>query len=288
MITATITQERRAFLSKIGRKGGRSRAQAFTSDFQRHARACVSHEANVANGRKGGIAYVRKYGKRKLVEQARQYRLAHPSDLERTVEVAMIEIGACGFERESYIFPTSRCHHNTGDFLFRKLHKIVYADGAAWHSGKELPTSFVNCVDRAMRDERLDNYLRYRGWQVLRLSEQEIRAHLRGTDAGAMLERLKDFVLMEVPFERRRDQTEQIATQRKASTSTDSGRGPGEGLPQGCQGAPSEGSNSLHCGGNQAADRGRRLRRPGGWNDSAERGHEGTERGERGEGGESR
>jgi very-short-patch-repair endonuclease len=190
----TIPEERRAFLSKIGRKGGLKRAEAFTSDFQRRARACVSHEANVANGRKGGIAYVRKYGKRKLVEQARQYRLAHPSDLERAVESALIAIGAEDYEREAYTFPKSHCHLNTGDFVFRKQHKIVYADGAAWHNGKELPASFVNCVDRAMRDEKMDTYLRYRGWQVLRLTEQEIRAHMRGTDGGAMLDQLRRFV----------------------------------------------------------------------------------------------
>ncbi len=201
MLTTTaaipiISEERRAFLSRIGRKGGLSRAKTFTSDFQRKARACVSHEANVANGRKGGVAYVRKYGKRKLVEQARQYRLKHPSDLERAVESALIAIGASGYEREAYIFPKSRCHHNTGDFVWRsrKQHKIVYADGAAWHNGKELPASFVNCVDRAMRDEKMDTYLRYRGWQVLRLSEQEIHAHMRGADAGAMLIKLRTFL----------------------------------------------------------------------------------------------
>lgn len=189
-----LTKERRAFLRKIGRKGGLSRAKTFTSEYQREARACVSHESNVANGRKGGIAYVRKYGKRKLVEQARQYRLAHPSDLERTVEGALIAIGAENFEREAYVFPKSRCHHNTGDFLFRKQHQIVFADGAAWHNGKHLPLSLVGCADRAMRDEKLDNYLRYVGWQVLRLSEQEIHAHMRGTDDGAMLANLRRFI----------------------------------------------------------------------------------------------
>lgn len=63
-----ITAKRRKFLCTIGRRGGLKRAEAFTSDFQRIARSHVSHEANVANGRKGGIAYVRKHGKRRLVE----------------------------------------------------------------------------------------------------------------------------------------------------------------------------------------------------------------------------
>ena len=198
MIT-NLTDERRAFLRKIGRKGGLSRAKAFTSKFQRAARACVSHESNVENGRKGGIAYVRKYGKRKLVEQARQYRLQHPSDLEQIVERTMIEIGAAGYEREAYVFPKSRCHHNTGDFLFRKRRLIVYADGAAWHNGKTLPISFAGCADRAMRDEKLDNYVRWHGWQVLRLSEQEIHEYDRtqGMETCGnqpMLRKLREFI----------------------------------------------------------------------------------------------
>jgi hypothetical protein len=44
----------------IGRKGGLRRAQAFTREYQQRARARVRHESNVANGRLGGKAYVRK------------------------------------------------------------------------------------------------------------------------------------------------------------------------------------------------------------------------------------
>lgn len=197
-MATSVSDERRAFLRKIGRRGGLKRAQAFTPEYQRAARACVRHESNVANGRKGGIAYVQKYGKRKLVEQARQFRLAHPSELERSVADALQEIGAIlsqveGYEREAYIFLKSRVHHITGDFVFRRAHKIVYADGAAWHCGKELHPSLAECADRAMRDERYDNYLRARGWRVLRLSESEIKAHARG-DNGAMLTQLRAFV----------------------------------------------------------------------------------------------
>lgn len=193
MIT-NLTRERRAFLAKIGRKGGISRAKAFTPKFQRMARACVSHEANVANGRLGGIAYVRKHGKRKLIDGARQYRLQHASELGQAVEAALIEIGATGYEREACVFPKSRCHFNTGDFVFRQRRLIVFADGTAGHNGKEVPASFVDCVDRAMRDERLDSYLRHRGWKVLRLSEGEIRAHMRGRDSGSVLVRLREFI----------------------------------------------------------------------------------------------
>jgi len=73
----------------------------------------------------------------------------------------------------------------------------VYADGDAWHNGKVLPQVFIDCADRRMRDERFDTYLRYRGWQVLRLSESEIKAYARGQDDGAMLGRLKTFLALE-------------------------------------------------------------------------------------------
>ena len=194
---------RRAFLRKIGRRGGTNRAKQFTRASQQAARACVAHESNVANGRKGGIAYVKKYGKRKLVEQARQYRLVHPSELESIVADALQQIGVRDFEREAYLFPKSRVHHNTGDFVFRQHHQVVYADGAAWHCGKVLPLALADCADRStlaphasagVRDEKMDNYLCDRGWTVLRLSESEIKAHARGTDAGAMLGRLREFL----------------------------------------------------------------------------------------------
>ncbi len=190
----TLSAKRRKFLRTIGRRGGLKRAEAFTSKYQRMARACVSHEANVANGRKGGIAYVHKHGKRRLVEQARQYRLQHPSDLEQIVERTLIAISASDYEREGYVFSRSRDHHNTGDFVYRTRRKIVYANGAVWHNAKDLHPSLANCADRAMRDEKFDSYLRDRGWQVLRLPEQEIRDHARGRDGGAMQRKLGEFL----------------------------------------------------------------------------------------------
>lgn len=45
-----------------------------------------------------------------------------------------------------------------------------------------------------MRDEKLDNYLRDRGWKVRRLPEQAIRDHERGRDGGAMQRQLGEFI----------------------------------------------------------------------------------------------
>ncbi len=164
------------FRQAIGRKGGHTRAQAFTRAYQQAARACVRHESNVANGRLGGKAYVRKYGKRSLVERARQYRLAHPSNLEKIVRRALHRIRVHDFEREGYIFPRSHVHLIMGDFVFRRAHAVVYADGDTWH--QNLP-SLVRCAERGTRDQHYDNYLRYRGWHILRLSEDEILQYAR-------------------------------------------------------------------------------------------------------------
>lgn len=193
LASASISEERRELLRQWGRKGGLKRAKAFTPEFQREARACVSHDSNVANGRKGGIAYVKRYGKRRLAEQARQYRLAHPSDLERIVESALVSVGATGYEREAFIFPKSHCHVIIGDFVFRTLkpHRIVYADGKIWHMDN---SPFANCVEQGTKDEHYDQYLAYRGWRVLRLTQEEIEAHDRGADGGAMLSKLQAFL----------------------------------------------------------------------------------------------
>jgi predicted DNA-binding WGR domain protein len=184
-----------------GRIGGKKRAQAFTREFQRAARACVSHESNVANGRLGGKAYVQRYGMRRLVEQARAYRFNNPSNLEKSVEAALIELSAIvpvagEYEREAYLFPNSHCRLETGDFVFRSLkpHRVIYADGNAWHNGKKLHPSLANCADRRARDKRNDNYLLGRGWSILRLTEAEIKAYASAQgDNGALVEKLRTF-----------------------------------------------------------------------------------------------
>lgn len=188
---SVLDETRRAFLRAIGKRGGMARARAFTPDYQRMARACVRHESNVANGRKGGIAYVRKYGKRQIAELGRAYRLAHPSDLERILQTTLIEIGALDFEREAFLFPRSRVHPITGDFVFRRGRKVIYADGEQWHTNN---TELPGCAERGTRDAHYDTYLIARGWHVLRVSEHAIRAHDHHTDGDALINQLRQFI----------------------------------------------------------------------------------------------
>jgi hypothetical protein len=49
----TLTDEQRERYRAMGRKGGKSRAKAFTSKYQRATRAHVSRESCIANARKG-------------------------------------------------------------------------------------------------------------------------------------------------------------------------------------------------------------------------------------------
>lgn len=64
----------------------------------------------------------------------------------------------------------------TADFAFPDARLIVECDGSYWHS---LP-------DVRRRDQRRDGWLRSRGWRVLRLPEDDIRA-----DADACVDRVR-------------------------------------------------------------------------------------------------
>lgn len=190
----TITDERRAFLRECGRKGGLVRAQSFSIEFQRNARAHVSHESNVANGRKGAAVTLQKYGRAALVEKVRRYRLAHPSNLERIVADALTLIGATGYEREAYLLPdTDACL--TGDFVFFPERKVIYADGRTWHTNGHP----LHGEARADRDAHNDALLQSEGWQVLRLTQAEIEEYDRTASEGirgneALLRKLREFL----------------------------------------------------------------------------------------------
>ncbi|MCA1555040.1 MAG: very short patch repair endonuclease, partial [Chloroflexi bacterium] len=107
------------------------------------------------------------------------------------VQQALHRMGAHDVEREGYIFPRSRVHLITGDFVFRRAHAVVYADGARWHQNLPSLARLALCrtaqpcihrfamwhrvnAERGTRDEHYDNYLRYRGWHILRLRESDI------------------------------------------------------------------------------------------------------------------
>lgn len=80
---------------------GKARAAQFTRESQQAARACVRRESLVAAGKKGFRVTGEKHGFAKAWQKAREYRLAHPSGLEREMERLLAEWDlSVGCERE--------------------------------------------------------------------------------------------------------------------------------------------------------------------------------------------
>src|SRR5262245_38743276 len=96
-------EERRAYLSEIGRrgglKGGKTRAKQFDSAYQRAARRKVSSESCQRNGRKGAERTIEVHGYKALFEGARRKRLANPSPNE-LVMIGLLKTLKLKCERE--------------------------------------------------------------------------------------------------------------------------------------------------------------------------------------------
>lgn len=109
------------------RKAGQARAKQFTSDYQRWARSHVSSDSCRANGRKGAIATLQRHGKAHLIKQMIDYRLAHPSDLEKQVQGILDGLGA-DYQREVQIdLPNGQ--PAVVDFWLDSCNLIIEVDG---------------------------------------------------------------------------------------------------------------------------------------------------------------
>jgi len=85
--------ERRAYLSEIGRRGGKARALQFTPVSQRAARRNLSSEQAAANGSKGAQRTIELHGYKALFEGSRRKRLANPSPNELVMMGLLKTIG---------------------------------------------------------------------------------------------------------------------------------------------------------------------------------------------------
>lgn len=132
------------------------------------------HDHMSAIGAAGARETIRRYGRRYLAELGRQHRLAHPTNLERTVQAALEALGLhenVHYEREGYLFPKSARHHYTGDFVFRRGRLCLQADGDRCPQGAN-HSRLIGC--RKELDDRLDDWLRDLRWTVVRLPESLI------------------------------------------------------------------------------------------------------------------
>ena len=112
----------------------------------------------------GGQATLRKYGLKTLIQHARRYRLAHPSDLEQIVSGALDDLGVA-YEREALI----EAGDDTFliDFLIGDLALEVFGD---------FPHR-----DRAAHDRTRARALREAGYRVVILPEAPVRNGIRAT-----------------------------------------------------------------------------------------------------------
>jgi very-short-patch-repair endonuclease len=147
--------------TEIARKGGRARAQQFTSTSQKAARAQVKPESLRANGKKGFQATARKKGADFAHRLFARHRRKYPSALEKSVSAWLDELGI-SYKREH---PLEDCYF---DFYLPDDGLLIEADGAAFHG------QTVHGEDRTGRDEQKNQIAARHGLPLLRLPEPTI------------------------------------------------------------------------------------------------------------------
>src|SRR5574341_718523 len=143
------------------RAAGRSRAQAFTAEYQSTTSAAQDVKIKRRAGRAAYQTNRRRYGDALIAARLADYRRAHPSDLEQIVIGWLVELDE-HYDREVAVGDVF------ADFVIR--HLAVEVDSAYWHKPNRR-----NRRCGPERDARKDALLRSFGYHVLRLSEAEIR-----------------------------------------------------------------------------------------------------------------
>lgn|SRR5574341_258919 len=143
------------------RAAGRSRATAFTPDYQRAISAAQDLQIKKRGGRTAYQTNRQRYGDALMAARLADYRRAHPSDLEQIVIGWLDELGE-HYDREIAVGDVF------ADFIVGYL--AVEVDSHYWHR-----PNLRNRRSGPERDARKDALLRSFGYHVLRLSEAEIR-----------------------------------------------------------------------------------------------------------------
>jgi very-short-patch-repair endonuclease len=170
-------EERREYLREIARRGGKTRAKAFTPAYQRATRAQVSSAACRRNGAKGAARTVELHGHQKLFDGSRRKRLEKPSPLELTMIGLLTRLGM-EFERE-YRLPDTLY---TLDFFLTNFQTGIEVDGPLHDPGK--PGADKRKVCEARKAEICE-----------RLNIRLIRIHhteLSGADLGGVITKINE------------------------------------------------------------------------------------------------
>jgi very-short-patch-repair endonuclease len=163
-------QERYLYERRVA--AGKKRAESFTSRSQRAARKHLSSEQAAANGRKGALATIERYGHEKLFEACRQKRLHNPSQCELYM-IGLLKTLGIKFERE-YRLGTS---FYTVDFWVESSRLAIEVDGAIHDKGKP---GYFKRLDWAKRKDALCASLEI---TLIRIHHTELGADLSGVIA---------------------------------------------------------------------------------------------------------
>jgi len=166
-----MTEERR----EACRRGGKARAAL--PDFLAHQSAAGKRSAAVndmaALGHKGAVAFARKYGYARLFRLCREWRLAHPSEPERTVMAILAGLGlqeGQDYEREA--LPLGEDAFIAVDFALTGQRKVIEVNGKVHYDPAfDHPSApGTRAANEARRLERLQKA----GWQVLTLDYRDV------------------------------------------------------------------------------------------------------------------
>lgn len=161
-------QERIHHLRVIGAKGGKSRAKAFTSQYQKDTRAQVSSQSCARNGAKGYAALVAA-GKSDLASRiAADYRFHNPTNLERIVAGWLEELVE-GFDLSDRAQREVQIGKYYVDFLLKSRY-VVEVNGDAWHVNGHFEVK----GDVESKDQTKLGYLEAQGHHVTVLSQTDI------------------------------------------------------------------------------------------------------------------
>lgn len=150
----------------------------FTSESAKAARAKVSSESSSKNGKKGYQALV-KQGKEKLAgRKAAEWRMNHPSNLERMV-IGWLDEMKINYRREVSI------DRYYADFVIDNL--VIEVNGAQWHEKEELREGQKN------RDQNKYRTFISLGYTVIIFPENEIKS-------GTAKEKLQKLFSDYIPF----------------------------------------------------------------------------------------
>jgi very-short-patch-repair endonuclease len=174
-------EERRAWLSEIGRrgglKGGKTRAKQFDAAYQRAARRKVSSESCRLNGKKGAARTIELHGYKALFEGCRRSRLANPSPNE-LVMIGLLKTLGLKYEREYVLGETLY----TLDFYVAEYKLGIEVDGSIHDPGKP------DEAKRIQHAERKAVLCRSMGIKLIRVHHTELKSE----DLGGVIAKIEE------------------------------------------------------------------------------------------------